>query len=364
MSGIDIPLSEDPSIYRRSFHDSTDAIVITDLAGKIAIANQAWLSLYGYALEEVIGNSTSLVKSEQTTREMYDYMWSQISDPAKGFWRGEIVNRKRDGTEVAVLLTITPIRREGGIVGYMGLGIDVTERKEAEALRETYGMIVRHDLKAPLGSLLALLDAMLDGFTGPITEKQEEVLSRAKRSAQRMHEIIATSLDMGKLKRGILRLDIEDVDLFAAARASIETLEQLAARREARVRLCAGTRDATPEDTLVLCLDPVHLQRCVDNLLKNAIEASPEGGDVRVLIEKTANTASIRFENAGSPIPPDIRATLFHPFSAYGKRGGTGLGVYGVKMTVEAMGGSIRYESNESGTVFEIAFPIAVNPER
>jgi signal transduction histidine kinase len=76
-----------------------------------------------------------------------------------------------------------------------------------------------------------------------------------------------------------------------------------------------------------------------------------------VSIVERGDEARIRVHNEGAPIPPDVRATLFHPFSTYGKRGGTGLGIYGVKMAVEAMGGRVDCETGAKGTVFEIVFP-------
>jgi len=353
------PLTDNLEIYRRVFLDSTDAIVITDERGGIVVANPAWLKLYGYTLDEVLGRTTGLIRSRHSTPEMYAYMWSQITDPRKGYWTGEIVNRKKNGEEVPVLLTITPVREGERIIGYMGLGIDRTERKQLDDLREVYAAVVQHDLKAPLAALLALLDAMLDGYVGEFDERQAELLTRIQRLGQRMQEMIATGLDIEKLKRGMLRVDATPADIFAILRTSLETLEDLATRKSVRVSLHAGERPPAAGDRLILNLDPIHLQRCTDNLLKNAIEASPPGEEVRVTVGRDEGTVRIQFCNGGAPIPPDVRATLFHPFSTYGKRGGTGLGIYGVKLAVEAMGGQVSYETGEDGTCFEIAFPAA-----
>ena len=359
MTPVHGDLADDPEIYRQTFRDSTDAIVITDVDGRIAVANQAWLDLYGYTLDEVAGKTTNIIKSDHTTSEMYRYMWSQIADPAKGHWKGEIVNRKKDGDEVPVMLTITPIRRDGAIVGYMGLGIDMSERARLEEMKDLYDMVVRHDLKAPLGNMIALLQTLRDGYAGKLEAAQRDFVDRSLRSGQRMLEIIATSMDLEQLRRGTLRLELTDVDIFEAARSSIETLANLSERKGVRLALFAGDKPAVTTDKLVLRLDPVHLQRCTDNLIKNAVEAAPSGSEVVVSIDEREAAARIRIRNGGDPIPPDVRATLFHPFSTYGKRGGTGLGIYGVKMAVEAMGGRVDYETGEDGTAFELVFPTA-----
>ena len=101
----------------------------------------------------------------------------------------------------------------------------------------------------------------------------------------------------------------------------------------------------------------MHLQRSTDNLIKNAIEAAPRGTEVIVELLESDDHVQLRVHNLGDPIPPDVKATLFHPFSTFGKRGGTGLGIYGVKMAVEAMGGRVDYESGPAGTTFTIELP-------
>jgi PAS domain S-box-containing protein len=351
---------DDPELFRRVFLESVDSIVITDERGRIMAANPAWLSLYGYTIDEIRGRTTSVIKSSHSNADMYRYMWSQISDPAKGYWKGEIVNCRKSGEEIAVLLTITPVRRaDSTIAGYVGIGIDVTERHRTEELQEIYSIVVRHDLKAPLSSIVALVGTILDGYVGTITAKQRDILERVQRAGLRMDEMIATSLDIEKMKRGTLRITTAEVDLFESVREAISTLADPAVRKEVTVSLRSGDRLATEDDRLILETDPIHLQRCLENLLKNAIEASPAGRNVGIAIEDRPKEGMvrIRFHNDGPPIPPDVRATLFHAFSTYGKRGGSGLGIFGVKMAVEAMGGAIRYESDEGGTTFDISLP-------
>jgi signal transduction histidine kinase len=178
-----------------------------------------------------------------------------------------------------------------------------------------------------------------------------------------MQDIIATSLDLEKLKRGQLKLELEDVDLFDTVRQSFEALEGMAARKKVELSL-RGEGGCAESGTLTRRLDPTHLRRCTDNLIKNAIEASPKGERVAVTVGDPDGGARIRVHNGGDPIPPDVRPYLFHAYSTYGKRGGTGLGVYGVKLTVEAMGGTIDYETGAQGTTFTITFGAADTDER
>lgn len=344
-------------IYRRSFEDSTDGIILTDTRSRILRANRAWLAMHGYQEHEVVGQKTSIVRGPLTSDAVYVHMWEQISNPQLGFWKGELVNRRKDGVEVPVLLTITPVREGERIAGYMAISIDQTERKQAEELKRLYELVVWHDLKSPVAAIQSLLGLVLGEVAGPLTADQRDLVGRATAQAVRMQELIATTLDLEKLKAKKLQLDLQDVELFAAARSSFQTLGSAAAARELRLALFAADRPAADSDEQVLRLDPVHLQRCVDNLVKNAIEASPRGGEVTVRVSQADGAVRLSVRNGGKPIPPDVKATLFHPFGTYGKRGGTGLGLYGVKMLVEAMGGAVSFTTGEAGTEFTLEFP-------
>jgi PAS domain S-box-containing protein len=357
----ELSLGSDPAIYEEAFRGSTDAIVITDPDGRIVQANPAWLALYGYTMDEVRGQTTRLIQSEHSDRAMYEHMWARIGDRETGSWTGEIVNRRKDGSEVPVLLSITPLRggagADGPIEGYMGVGIDITERKEFEEFQRLYEMTVRHDLKSPLAAIQSLLQMMAEGYLGPLPDKHRHVIERSLRNAADMRALIDTSLDLEKLRRRTIKLAIEDVDLFAIARESQERLGAQAADKNVAFALRTAVSAATDADRLVRPLDPLHLQRAVDNLVKNAVEASPKGEVVVVTIREDRGAAVLSVHNGGDPIPPDVRATLFHAFSTFGKRGGTGLGIYGVKLTVETMGGAVAYETGEGGTTFTLTFP-------
>jgi len=340
-------------VFRRCFEDSTDGIVLTDVEGRMLRANPAWLAMHGYVEAEVLGQTLRLVRGPHTTREVYDAMWADIRDPAKGSWKGELVNRRKDGTELPVLVTITPVREAGRIAGYMGISLDMRERKEVEELKRLYELVVWHDLKSPLGTIRALLDALAGGFAGPLAPSQEDLIQRAVKQCGRMAELIATTLDLERLKSRKLQMDLHDVDLVRLCLAAIEGQQDRGRQLEVEVKLSGAP-------SLLVRADPLHAQRCLDNLVKNAIEAAPRKAIATVVVEGRGAVGVARIHNPGKPIPAPVRATLFHPFGTYGKRGGTGLGLYGVKLLVEAMSGAVRYETGDEGTTFELEFPAAV----
>src|SRR5690606_13193606 len=102
--------------------DSDEAIMISDRKGTLVYVNPAWCRIYQYTAEEAVGNTPSLLHSGIQDKSFYRKMWDDITNPEKGSWKGELVNRAKDGTLVPVLLTITPYRGDdGSILGYMGI---------------------------------------------------------------------------------------------------------------------------------------------------------------------------------------------------------------------------------------------------
>ncbi|MDZ7304444.1 MAG: PAS domain S-box protein [candidate division KSB1 bacterium] len=118
------------NLLYNAFQHSTDGLVITDLRANIIEVNRAFLDMFGYRYEEVIGQNTRILRSPNTSTALYQEMWKAIN--TTGQWKGEILNRRKDGTEILNYLSITPIYERGMKVGYMGVEIDITEKKRTE----------------------------------------------------------------------------------------------------------------------------------------------------------------------------------------------------------------------------------------
>jgi PAS domain S-box-containing protein len=166
-----------------AIEQSAEGVMITDTGGRIQYVNPAFTKMTGYSREEVMGRDPRLLKSSQQGRALYEQLWKTIL--AGDIWRGEIINRRKDGSLYTEELGITPVRDERGTVThFIAIKQDVTERRRAEeALRRSearnrelvenalYG-IYRATL---LGQLLYANPALVKmlGY-----DSQEELLSR------------------------------------------------------------------------------------------------------------------------------------------------------------------------------------------
>jgi diguanylate cyclase (GGDEF)-like protein/PAS domain S-box-containing protein len=116
----------------QAVEQSPNTIVITDLDANIEYANTAFVSATGYSLDEVMGRNPSLLHSGKTPKATYVEMWSRLTSGQT--WRGELINRRKDGSEYIESARISPVREaDGRVSNYLAIKEDITEQKNAEA---------------------------------------------------------------------------------------------------------------------------------------------------------------------------------------------------------------------------------------
>lgn len=132
-------LSDDPNRSRdlvelqaAAFEATANAVVITDQTGTVIWVNAAFEQFTGYSRAEIVGQSTRVLKSGQNPRALYEEMWRTILGGR--IWRGELTNRRKDGSLYHEEMTITPVHdSRGRITHYIAVKLDVSERRRAEA---------------------------------------------------------------------------------------------------------------------------------------------------------------------------------------------------------------------------------------
>ncbi len=124
-------LSAQEKIFRDVIDTAQEGIMVTDAGQRIIIVNPAFEELTGYAAQEVIGRTPSILGSGRQDAEFYKRMWSSLGEEKR--WRGEVWNRRKDGSVYPELLSISAIENEvDGVTHYVGIFTDITQQKASE----------------------------------------------------------------------------------------------------------------------------------------------------------------------------------------------------------------------------------------
>ncbi|VXC44544.1 response regulator [Massilia sp. 9I] len=217
---------------------------------------------------------------------------------------------------------------------------------ENARLREDVERMTRHDLKSPIAVALHGSQALL---CSPLTPNQREQAHMIETAAENALEMINRTLDVYKMEQGSYQPALQMFDLG-------EMLGKVCQQ----VRLTFDSSDITvsfdpPQD--VMCLgEPLLCYSLFNNVLKNAIEASPPGGRVTVNIAPGYGNLHVMIDNAGE-VPPAARERFFEKYAPSDKIGGNGLGTYSIRLMAEVQGGSVSMDTGHGRTRLTITLP-------
>lgn len=227
---------------------------------------------------------------------------------------------------------------------------DSIERARTDLIRQEQmdtigrlGSSLVHDLRNPLAAIYGGAEMLMDGHLP--AEQTNRLASNIYRASHRMQELLRDLLNVSRGETGNLepcRLS----DIVDAAAESVET-----------VNLGVRIKISIPELTEVLA-DRPRAERVFANLLSNAGEAMPEGGDVFVYVRDEPDALMVYVEDTGPGVPEEVRVQLFRPFVTAGKRAGLGLGLTLSRQTMLDLGGDLELVSDTgSGACFRLRFP-------
>jgi signal transduction histidine kinase len=249
------------------------------------------------------------------------------------------------------------VRRQEAETGRLRALEETTERlQELDRLKDQFVATVSHELRTPLTSIHGYLELVLDGAAGSLEDEQRQFLSVVARNTNRLRRLVDDLLLVSEIDAGNLVLHLDDLDLGALARESLES---------SRPQAEAGgvTLSFSAHGPLALTGDRVRLSQLLDNVVSNALKFTPRGGSVSVRTSRSNGSAVVEVEDTGIGIPADEQAQLFDRFfraraAAEGAVQGTGLGLSISQDIARAHGGLIDVTSEtDVGTTFRVALP-------
>jgi PAS domain S-box-containing protein len=360
----------------QAVEQSVESIEITDLDARITYVNEAYLRQTGYTREEVIGQNPRVLQSGNTPRHNYKELWEALGQGR--VWKGELYNRRKDGSEYVEFASITPIRRaDGKVTHYVAVKEDITERRrmsaeldgyrhhleqlvadrttelesaraQAEAssrAKSTFLASMSHEMRTPMNAIL--------GFThilrrDAVSSVDADRLDKIDSAARHLLAVINDILDLSKIEAGKIELESND---FALEAVLGHVANMIGGGASSKGLLVLVDGDHVPQ---WLKGDLTRVRQAMLNLASNSVKFTEKGSiTLRArLLESQEGRCLVRFEveDTGVGVDPEVIPQLFHAFrqadaSTTRRYGGTGLGLAITRQLAQAMGGDAGAES-------------------
>ncbi len=345
---------------------SEDAIISKTLQGIVVSWNAGAERLFGYTAADMIGKPiTVLMPADRLGEEE-----GILNRLARGerIDHVETIRRHKDGQDVHVSLSISPIRDENGqIVGVSKIARNITARKQTEAMlqaseerfrtmaltnarlyrdaqeasrvKDEFLATMSHELRTPLNAVFGWVRMARSGM---LDEKGiARALETIERNARAQSQLIDDLLDVSRIVTGKIRLDIRPIDLTGVIQAAVDSIRPTADNKHVRLEVMLDPR-AEP-----LSGDPDRIQQVVWNLLSNAVKYTPKEGRVQVRLERVNSHVEITVSDTGEGISEEFLPYVFDRFrqsdaTSTRHHGGLGLGLAIVRHLVELHGGSVH----------------------
>jgi len=226
----------------------------------------------------------------------------------------------------------------------------------ASRAKSEFLAVMSHELRTPLNAVVGYADLIQSGVAGPLTEKQENHLSRIRASAWHLIELIQDVLSFARMEAGREMLRFSDVETTRLARDAVEYIERDAAQKQLRVEV------DVPAEPVVIVTDPGKLRQILLNLLSNAVKFT-DTGCIGVRVRQDGTFVEFQVWDTGRGIDGEHHELVFEPFtqvdqSRTRQQGGVGLGLPVSRQLAELLGGTLVLTSERNkGTTFFLRLP-------
>lgn len=357
---------------------AVDAIIVISEQGVVLQVNPATERLFGFSPEEVIGQNVSMLMPPPYSQEHDQYLENyRQTGIAKIIGIGrEVVGRRKDGSTFPMHLAVSKVETEG-LIRFAGIVRDITDLKRAEwelrelnedleqrvrerteQLREAQADLVRaekmatlgevsggiaHEIRNPLNALRTSA-YYLRNVPSPTQEKIREHLRRIEHQVLIIDNVVTALTD-------VARLPDPKTEFCDLRRLICDTLRSV--RVDPAIHVC----NDVPEDAPRIFADPNQIQIVLNNLVRNAIEAMPDGGSLTFRAVPAGPFLQLQVCDTGTGISAEHLGKILEPLYSTKTRG-MGLGLSISKSILAKNGGALEVDSQvNQGTEFRIQLP-------
>ncbi|MFA5973277.1 MAG: PAS domain S-box protein [Lentimicrobiaceae bacterium] len=369
---------EEILMLAHSLRSVNECVSITDMKDKILFVNESFLKTYGYSEDELIGKNMNFIRSTANPHELIREI---LPSTLKGSWKGELINKRKDGSEFPIYLSTNIVKdKSGRPIALIGVASDITEFKrneeeliqakeraeQSDRLKSAFLANMSHEIRTPMNGILGFAELLkMPGLTG---DQKQEYIEIIKKSGDRMLNIINDIVDISKIESGLVEVVITESNINHQTEF-IHTFFKPQAEKKGIELLCIN---GLPEHEALITTDREKVYAILTNLVKNAIKYTDKGMiefgyNLEVAPQHAAALPApllgFYVKDTGIGIPADRQQAIFDRFvqaDITDTRAfqGAGLGLTISKAYVEMLGGKLWVESAEGkGSTFFFTIP-------
>jgi len=355
----------------RGIEQSPNMIIFTDVEGNIEYANPRITEVTGYTQKELIGKNPRIFNSGHTPKVVYEELWNTIL--CGKTWKGEILNKRKNGELFWESLTISPIiDAEGNILNYIGIKDDITEKKkiteelikakekaeEMYRIKSNFLANMSHELRTPLVGILGFSEILEEDTIEPENKKIAELINE---NGKRLLETLNLILNLSKIESETLEIKLSEFDAIKEVNRSAMFFENNALKKNLSLKV------NTNLDKLIIRSDVRLFYEIINNLINNAVKYTDKGGvNITVDVSENYEYVVIKVEDTGIGIPQDKQEIIWKEFRQVSEGinriyEGTGLGLTIINKYVKELKGKITLTSTlGKGSTFTVFIPTNV----
>ncbi len=329
-----------------------EGVVMINKQGELAILNSMAKQALGFSSDE-----------EVTIDNLVKYITNKKND---NFFRKGVECKEYVPIEIEVsnpcphfLSAIqTLVKDENGEeLGIVTILRDISKDKEINQLKSDFISMVSHDLRSPLATIKNVIEILLAGQAGEVTDAQEHLLKLADKKINTLNYLVADLLDLSKIESGQMRMEFALMDVVEAVQDVLTTLDKTV--QEKNIQINANLLPRTPK----VYGDYQRIVQIFMNIIGNAVKFTDNNGLITIQLSEEDGYAKISVKDTGPGIASEDVNKIFDKFFQSEKTiesssKGIGLGLAIAKKLIEAHKGKIEVESKfGEGSTFHIFFP-------
>jgi PAS domain S-box-containing protein len=349
-------LQESEEKYRVLITNMGEGVWVSDIDNKTIFVNPALVKMLGYTEEELFGRSVTEFLSSESLLKFKEVNNQRFTDGIFSSQKYELQFITKSGDIIVAKVAGTALCNEQNeLIGSFGVLSDVTQEKKLQELQERFIGITSHELRTPLTIIKGYIDFLK--YQPDLSQtKIEEIYWSISNNIQRLNRLIESVHDLAKIRANLFEIIPVSVNL---PEFITEVKKQIQILYPDKIVFIDFNSSESIEQTITF--DKDRIIQVLENLVDNAVKNSPTDQPVNVAINLYNDVLNISVQDFGAGIPNPHLFQLFQPFShipsQYSDKG-AGLGLYIVKVIVEAHGGSIELITLENkGCNFSITIP-------